>query len=331
MHTILRNAKKDFEKISLTDSYRSKKFTKNFDKHLMTLVDTTITLAGEYKTILSDDNISITDKLYWESEGYILEKLDTVNNRQILDDFNNLEDILYDRIKNSLGNDYNDSEALNLMIDNSVHDVLLALKFNFFERKNEFSNPWEDAKNILFHNKVLHTFSNDLEKLNAFGFKIESSDSADIIDKKINIIGKGKRSDYNYGFVRDLVGLRNTVIQILDEDNSFGSSATKAEAIILKLRNMGVLDIELSDNNIKSWLIAPLKRANRIGSDKEGYFLLKNCNDIKISYNSHFENFKGYYRTLENHRKLALKFGCSDDNFTQHLSFFNDIDSIIDF
>ena len=38
------------------------------------------------------------------------------------------------------------------------------------------------------------------------------------IDKKINIIGKGKRSDYSYGFVRDLIGLRNTVVEILDED-----------------------------------------------------------------------------------------------------------------
>lgn len=326
MNTILRDAKKDFEKISLTDNYRSKKFTKNFDRHLMTLVDTTITLAGEHRTILSNDNISITDKLYWEAEGYVLEKLDTVIDKQILHEFNNLEDILYDRIKDSLGNDYNNSEALNLMIDNSVHDCLLAVKFHFFDRKDEFSNPWQDARNILFDNHILHTFSNDIEKLNAIGFKIESSDSADIVDKKINIVGKGKRSDYSYGFVRDLIGLRNTVIQILDEDNSFGSSATKADQIILKLRRMGVLDTELSDNNIKYWLITPLKRSNRIGSDKEGYFLLKDCNDIKISYNSHFENFKGYYRTLENHRKLALKFGCSDDNFIQHLSFFNNLD-----
>lgn len=321
MNQLLSNARKEFENISLTESYRSKQFTKNFDRHLTTLIDTTILLAGDKSTVLSNDDVYITDKLYWEAEGYILEKLDTITDSGILRDFGNLEDVLYDRIKHSLGDDYNNSEALNLMIDNSVHDTLLALKFNFFERKDDFFNPWEDAKNILLDNQVLYTFSNDMEKLNSLGFKIDSNDSADIIDKKINIIGKGKRPDYSYGFVRDLIGLRNTVIQILDEDNSYGNSATKADEIISKLRGMGVLNTELTDSNIKTWLIAPLKRNNRIGSDKEGYFLLKDCHDVKTSYLSHFENFKGYFRTLENHRKLALKFGCDDEQFKSHLSF----------
>jgi hypothetical protein len=320
MNQFLINAKAEFENISLTESYRSKKFTKNFDRHLSTLIDTTILLAGDKSSILSEGNISISDKLYWESEGYILEKLDTITDAEILRDFDNLEDILYDRIKHSLGKDYDTSEALNLMIDNSVHDALLAFKFNFFERKNEFFNPWEDAKNILIENQVLYTFSSDMEKLNSMGFTIESTDSADIVDKKINIIGKGKRSDYSYGFVRDLIGLRNTVVQILDENSSYGNSATKADQIISKLRDMGVLNTELTDSNIKTWLIAPLKRNNRIGSDNEGYFLLKDCEDVKVSYDSHFENFKGYFRTLENHRKLALKFGCEDDHFKSHLS-----------
>ncbi|MCD9855572.1 hypothetical protein LUD75_12680 [Epilithonimonas sp. JDS] len=320
MDNILRNAREKFEKITLTDNYRSKKFTKNFDKHLAILVDTTIQLAEE-NSVLTNKHIDFTDKMYWESQGYILEKLDTITDSEILNEFDNLEDILYERIKVSLGNAYNGSEALNLMIDNSVHDTLLALKFNFFENKDNYFNPWEDAKNILVEDEVLYTFSTDTEKLNSLGFSIVSNDSVDISDKKINIIGKGSRNDYNYGFVRDLLGLRNTIIQILDENSSFGNKATTADEIIIKLRRMGIRSNELTDHNIKSWLIAPLKRSNRIGSDKEGYFILNNCQDVKISYYSHYENFKGYYRTLEKHRKLAIKFGCEDPYFSSHLEF----------
>lgn len=320
MNNILSNARENFEKITLTDNYRSKRFTKNFDRHLSVLIDTTIQLADE-NSVLTNKHIEFTDKMYWESQGYILEKLDTLNDPEILNEFDNLEDILYERIKFSLGTAYNNSEALNLMIDNSVHDTLLALKFNFFDNKDDYFNPWEDAKNILVNDEVLYTFSTDTEKLNSLGFSITNNDSVDIADKRINIIGKGSRNGYNYGFVRDLLGLRNTVIQILDENNSYGSTATTADEIIVKLRRMGIRSNELTDQNIKSWLIAPLKRSNRIGSDKEGYFILNTCHDVKISYYSHFENFKGYFRTLERHRMLALKFGCEDPYFSSHLDF----------
>lgn len=322
MNQLLTEARERFEKISLTDSYRSKKFTRNFDKHLSSIIDTALLLADDSEgSILGNNDIRFTDKIYWESEAYILEKLDTVTDINVLNELSNLEDILYDRIKSSLGHTYNSSEALNMMIDNSVHDTLLALKFNFFESKDDFFNPWEDAMKILAEDQVLYTFSTNIDKLNSFGFRVRSNESTDISDKKINIIAKGNRSDYSYGYVRDLFGLRNTIIEILDSDNSYGNSATKADKIIATLRDMGIGEREMTDNNIKSWLITPLKRANRIGSDKEGYFLLKNCSDVKISYNSHFENFKGYFRTLENHRKLAIKFGCEDESFKSHLKF----------
>ena len=326
MDDFLNSAKQTFENISLTDNYRNKKFTKNFDQHLNLLIDTTLMLAGENETILNNPGVSITDQIYWESEGYVLENLDDVTDIDVLNTLNNLEDVLYNRIRASLGSTYDNSSKLNLMIDNSVHDSLLAIKYNYFSRKNDFSNPWEAAKNILIDNNVLYTFSNDREKLMQMGFNVESDDSSEIIDKKINVIGRGNRRDYTYGYIRDLIGLRNTVLDILEDHASSRDSATTADRIINELRLMGILETELTDSHIRNWLITPLKRTNKIGSHKEGYFLLKDCHDVAASYHSHLENLKGYYRTLENHRKLALKFGCTNESFEQHRDFFRNLE-----
>jgi hypothetical protein len=328
MNQIIANAKEAFENVLLTDNYRSKKFTKNFDQHLNMLIDTTVVLAAENYTKLNDSEISITDQVYWESEGFVLENLDDVTDSEILQELSNLEDILYDKIRTSLGNSYDGSSKLNLMIDNSVHNALLAIKYNFFSQADSFSNPWEAAKNILIDNKVLYTFSNDRDKLLQMGFNVESDDSTEIINKKINVVGRGNRNDYTYGYVRDLVGLRNTVLDILEDHSSSRDSATTADRIISELRLMGLSEAELTNSHIKNWLISPLKRNNKIGSHKEGYFLLKNCHDVAVSYESHLENLKGYYRTLENHRKLALKFGCEDSRFEQHKLFFRNYNDL---
>lgn len=327
---IIAAAREEIETLNLTDTYRNKQFTKNFDKHISSLVDTTVKLAGERETVLSNTNFAITDQAYWDMEAYVLEKLDDVNNPNDLQALNNLEDFLYSKVIESLGNSFDNSSRLKLMIDNSVHDFLLSVKFKLFSNANEFFNPWEDAKNILLDNQVLFTFSTDKDKLNALGFNVRSDDSESIADKKINLVAKGRRSDYTYGYVRDLLALRNTVIEILDEYNSNDGNAMKTEEIIRRLRRMNLHETELSDSNIKNWLISPLKRYNRIGSHKEGYFLLKNCNDVAASYDSHFENFKGFFRTLENHRRLAAKFGCEDQRFEQHLHFFTNFRTIED-
>lgn len=45
---------------------------------------------------------------------------------------------------------------------------------------------------------------------------------------------------------------------------------------------------------------------------------MNDCLDVSVSYKSHLDNLKGYYNTLENHRRLALKYGCSNNLFEEH-------------
>jgi len=114
----LQNARTQIEDISLTDSYRDKKFTKNFDKHINSLIDTSILLSSSQDSLLSND-VQITDQLYWESEANILEKLDDVEDPDIISQLSDLEDFLYSKIIRSLGRSYDNSSPLNLIIDNS--------------------------------------------------------------------------------------------------------------------------------------------------------------------------------------------------------------------
>ena len=315
-------ARSKFSKLPLTDSYKSKKFTKNFGAHLNLLIETSESLDATASSIYLDRDFVINDRIYWQTEAMILENLDDVVDVNVLKDLENLEDELYESIKISLGKNYNKTTELNKIIDNTVHSALLSVKYNYFSKKDEYNNPWEDAKNILTENEVLYSFSSDIGELSSLGYKPSKKDSEDIKFKKIGIIGKGYRPSYTFSYVRDLIGLRNTVFQILDDKANSRSNPINTQHIIKELRDMGIDSNDLSDGQISALLIAPLKRGNKIGSCTEGYFVMHDIEDVEVSYKSHLETFQGFYNTLENHRQLAIKLGSTDSKFEAHRKLF---------
>jgi len=315
-------AKLSFQNLPLTDNYKSKRFTKNFGAHLNLLIETSESLDKTGASIFMERDFAINDKVYWQTEAMILENLDDVNDANILTELDNLEDQLYDTIKVSLGKNYDKTTELNKIIDNTVHSSLLSVKYNYFSKKDEFSNPWEDAKNILLENEVLYSFSSNIEELSSLGYKPSKKESEDTRFKKIGIVGKGYRPTYTFSYVRDLIGLRNTVFQILDEKANSRSNPINTQSIIQELRDMGIESNDLSDGQISALLIAPLKRGNKIGSCTEGYFVMHDVEDVEVSYKSHLETLKGFYNTLENHRHLAHRFGSTDAKFDEHRKLF---------
>jgi hypothetical protein len=322
--SVIENTKNSIDKLQLTDSYRSKVYTKNFNSHLDCLIQTSIDLTGNENTVLKKNNIEITNSLYWQTEAYILENLDDVEDDSILTELDDLEDILYNKIIKSLGKNYDKSSMQNRMIDLSVHNVIMYVKYHYFSKNKEFNNPWDYAKNILFDNSVIHTFSDNIEEFYDYGLKLNDKESEITKYNRIGILGKGNRKDYTTGYVRDLVSIRNTLFNILEEEGFNSSKPIKINKIFEKVRSLGIYENELSDSNIKNWLITPLKRNNKVGSCREGYFIINSCLDLEVSYISHLENLKGYYRTLENHRRMSEKFKCSDFNFQSHNEFLKD-------
>lgn len=321
---IIAKAKEDFSNIELTDSYVAKRYTKKFHSHLAGLVEASLNFTTSENPILKKKDIFISDDLYWQIEADVLENIDHVSDESILLQLDDLEDSIREGIIRSLGSFYRSSDLdLGKIIDYSVTKSVLAIKFNFMSNTDNINNPWEESKEILTDSKILHSFSNDLNYLKDLGvdIKLRKKDSEVISKHTIGVISKGKRDTYSGGYVRDLLGLRNTVIDIFEEHNSTSANPLKLEKIVELLHSMGV--DELSDNEIKSWLIYPLKLMSKIGSNREGYFLLSDCGDILSSYDSHYENLRGYLRTLERHRVLATQKGCElDERFNRHKNLF---------
>ena len=301
---LLEFTKSSFENVNLAENYRNKGYERNFSDHINLLVETSFTLNSS--SVFSGNDFKLTNDLYWRTEGYILDQLDDIpNDDPILDELDNIEDYLQETIKSKLGRFYDDSFMLRKMIDISVHNYLNNLKFENFTRADEFKNPWESAKNILLENHLIHTFSDEINDFKSYGLKLNDRESSIIKASFIGILGKGYQRNYATGYIRDLVALREALYQDLDDNSHTSSKPIKAEQIIDKIRFLGIQPDELSDSQIRSFIIWPLKYNNRLGSNKEGYFIIKNYGDLRISYTSHFENFKGYYRTLERHRKLS--------------------------
>jgi hypothetical protein len=322
MEDFIRDARNKLDEVHLTKDYRVKQYRNYFRKHLNSLFDISNIIVDNEESIFSQPSLVLTDRIYYQTEGFVLENIDDLDDEAIDRDLDNLRDFLYHKIKVELGR-YYDKTSIELlkMIDRTVHSAVLSVRYNFFSRSNEFINPWISENNIFTENKVLHIFSTDREEIIDF-IDDDSNESVEISEKKIWILAKGQRSDTTYGYIRDLLGLRNTVLSILDEHASSYRNPLKTELIIGKLRQMGIPSEEYSDSNIKNWLITPLKRGNRIGSSKDGYFMLNTCDDIAFSYSSHLENLKGYFRTLESHRRLAEKKGCLvQHNLNEHIEF----------
>lgn len=303
-NTLLENTKASFENINLAENYRNKGYERNFSDHINSLVETSFTLNSG--SIFSGNDFKLTNDLYWRTEGYILEQLDDIpDDSSLLDELDNIEDYLQDTIKSKLGRFYDNSFMLRKMIDISVHNYLTNLKFDHFTKSDEFKNPWESAKNILFENNLIHTFSDEINDFKSFGLKLNDKESSISKASFIGILGKGYQRNFATGYIRDLVALREALYQDLYDNSHTSSNPIKTEQIIDKIRHFGILSEELSDSQVKSFIIWPLKYSNRLGSSKEGYFVIKDYGDLYISYRSHFENFKGFYRTLERHRKLS--------------------------
>ncbi|PWS33320.1 hypothetical protein [Pedobacter paludis] len=315
------NALDNFE---LSTDYRVKNYVKNFNSHVDFLIETTSEINKA--SIAKDKKFTFTDAIYWQCEASILENLDDVTDSEVLGKLDDLEDKLYSKLISSLGKFYRNGDRswIDKMLDMTIQNTLLGLKFEYFSASNRYRNPWTEATDILLDNRLIYTFSDDVDHLKDLGLKISDKDSNEIARKLVGVAGKGNKKDFATGYFRDLTALRNMLYNFLESIADNSAKAIKKELIVKEIRDMGVKPEQLTDNNIQSWLIDPLKQTNRIGSNKDGYFVINTGSDLIASYNSHFENFKGFYRTLERHKRLAEKFDVPIEKLDRHHKFVGD-------
>lgn len=321
--TTIQEIESSVHQLSLTENYRPKGYVKNFNQHVDDLITTCVNLTGD--NFDEDKNFHFTDSVYWSCEAIILEKLDDIDDNSFLNALDNLEDQLYSTLKRKIKTikSYTDQSLINKMLDLTVNNILLSLKFDKFSDASLFENPWMETTKILLENGLIYTFSNDINSLKDLGLKINENESELIKKNLVGVVGKGNQDKFATGYFRDLAYLRNLLYDLLESENHTSSKPIKADSIIDQIRQVGIGSKELSDNNIRSWIITPLKKSNRLGSNNEGFFIIKTEEDLIASYERHLESFKGFYRTLENHKRLADKFNISSDRLDKHNYFPN--------
>lgn len=308
---VLDTANSEIDSIDLTNNYRKRKFKKNFSSHLDGLVDIAVRINTDDNFILKG-NFELTKELYWEIEAFVLENLDDVTDDETLGSLEDIEERVREKIVGNLGAYYENIPEINDIIDYSVNGFVMSSKFEFMVSANKFINPWSASKAVLTENGVLHSFYTDSAYLDDLGIDTRSNSSFELTKHRIGVVAKGRREDFTGGMIRDLYGLRNHLFNIIEDIAPSSSNPITTEEIVLRLRSEGLTESEFSFNQIKNWLILPLKSSGKIGSSTEGYFKMGDCEDLKVTYISHLENFKGYLRSVERYRQMANSNNCVD-------------------
>lgn len=299
---------------SLREDYRNRSYTHDFNNHVNSLFTCESELSENPDLIISE-NYRFNKKRYYEAETSILEILDdvTFENEEL---FSNLEDELYNKIETELGRFYDNSEEIGLIIDNTVHSAILSVRFNFFTRSKDFLNPWEDSARILRESNYLFKAIFDSEEFAEIKKLKKGANKSEILnDTEIYVAVKGRSNNFNFGSFKDFVRLRKVMLDLIEDKVGDHNIPVKFEVLASDFIHM---NIGLTESEIKSKLIYPLKATGKIGSCREGYFMLRTCEDIARSYESHFSRWKGYLRTLEAHRLASLRVESTCYNFNKH-------------
>ncbi len=307
-----------FQDILLTENYQKLSDKNHINDHITAVLD--FAAEGTDATILKDNHLKFSKNLYWECIDSIYQKSqiiitdeDKVYNRK-------LKQNLYKDIINKLGGyfDYKDEVLIETIdftvsnyIDNEIYKDILGT-----------NNPWSFSNNILMTNNLLYSFTDNTDDYKHL-LRKNRKESELTRNLTIGVVAKGHRKDYTQSYIKDIFALRNLLINLLDEKNHDRTNPLKISDIIKSFRELNVLEDDLTDNNIKSWIVRPLKKFTKLGSNKDGYFIIRNEEDLFESYKSHYNNFKGFYKTLERHKMFALNSKFDFNDFDKHNDLFN--------
>ncbi|WP_310556085.1 hypothetical protein [Flavobacterium sp.] len=307
-----------FEDVILTDSYRTSSFKNNLNDHIVSVLD--FAAENTNSTVFKDQSLKFSKSLYWECLSVIYEKNPIVIEDSLKEANRILEQNLYIDVIKKLGDFFDPNDELLLeTIDFTISNYIDNLNY----KKVLETNPWSFTNDILMNDNLLYSFTDNLDEYkNLLNNNKKESESSKYLT--IGVLGKGSRKDYSQSSIKDIYALRTLFLNLLDEKNHNCENPIKINDIIKKFRDLGISKDDLSDSNIKYWIVKPLKEKVKIGSNKNGYFIIRNENDLFESYLSHYNNFIGFYKTLERHKKQSSLFTEFDNQFNMHDGFLKD-------
>lgn len=308
------------ENIELTKSYKGSSYKSMLGNHLTSVLDLVLGDSCEFQT--SDKNFKFSNRLYWECVEQIHDKYFDMIQLKVSDESENelfsQKINLYETIIDRLGVFYNDTDLLLMKsIDFTVNNYFDNILYR--EILSE-ENPWSYCDKIFTENHLLYSFSDNKDEYSEI-LRNRNKESELSKDLTIGVLRKGARTDFGVGYIKDNFALRKLFLEILDERNHNSYNPIKLNEIYNLFRNTLCISLEdLPDNGIKYWILKPLKNITKIGSNKEGYFIIRDENDLHVSYWSHYQNYLGFFQTLEKHRKYSEKFEISNfERFSKHI------------
>ncbi|MCS3868782.1 hypothetical protein J3D55_001698 [Chryseobacterium ginsenosidimutans] len=306
----------EFNEITLTDSYNKLSYKNDINNHIISVLD--IALENTESEILKAQDFKFSKRLYWECISIIYENNPIIRTEEEKENDRVIEQNLYRQVINKLDTffDKNDQvllETMDFTISNFIDNRHYSDKLSI--------NPWNFTDKIFIENNLLYSFTDNRDEYDHL-LKNKRKESELSRYATIGVLGKGHRKDYAQSYIKDIYALRTLFLNLLDENNYDSRKPIKINEIFKQFRDLGILKTDLSDSNIRYWIVKPLKDSIKIGSNKNGFFIIRNEEDLNESYKSHYRNFIGFYKTLEKHkRKSSQEFENSDTNLNKHNDF----------
>ncbi|MCV9931803.1 hypothetical protein OIU80_05860 [Flavobacterium sp. LS1R47] len=289
--------------IKLKDNYKTRLFKDKINDHISNVFYLASTYDENIKDLFSKEfrilNYHYSCDLIKENSSEYTEYVSSHT-----DFINELEINLFNNIKSLLGKNfsYEDKNLLTL-IDTTIENYSENYVYQNIQKLNNNNNinPFQSSANILIEDQLLFDFCEFNEEYSEFK-KIKKNESQLIANKNISILTKCNNENFNYSEVRDTFYYKELILNELDSKKRNSSNPIKLTDIFDYFRELGVPKEELSNSNILNWIVKPLKRYSKLGSNKEGYFIILDENDLQESYISHLSRYNGYFNTLERHR-----------------------------
>jgi hypothetical protein len=299
-----------FDDITLTDSYRASSYKNNLSDHIFSVLD--YANENSNSVVFNNPNLKFSKALYWSSLTLFYEKNPIVQSDEQKENERLLEQKLYTVLIDNLGEFFDPNDKL--LLETLDFTVSNYVDYHNYKEKLDTLNPWILTNDILINDHLLYSFTDDVNDYKILNRK-ESELSKYLT---IGVLGKGYKKDYAHSYIKDIYGLRAMFINLLDELNHDCYNPIKINEVIKKFRELEISKEDLSDNNIKNWIVKPLKKSIKIGSNKNGYFLIRTEEDLYESYISHFNNFMGFIKTLDKHQRISKSFKELENNFNLH-------------
>lgn len=308
----------EFNEITLTDSYNKLSYKTDINNHIISVLD--IALENTDSEVLRDKDFKFSKRLYWECISIIYEKNPIILTDEEKENDRIIEQNLYREVINKLNNFFDEKDEILLeTIDFTISNFLDNLRYH----GKLLTSPWDYTDKIFLENNLLYSFTDNRDEYDHL-LKNKKKESELSRYATIGVLGKGHRKDYAQSYIKDIYALRTLLINLLDESNFDSRKPITITQIIRSFRDLGILKTDLSDSNIKYWIVKPLKDSIKIGSNKNGYFIIRSEEDLHESYKSHFQNFVGFYKTLEKHKLRSIReFEEPEYILNKHIDFLN--------